>query len=325
MCVHMRAILCISLRGRHTDCKAMLRVEGRSNLGVARFQTKGRRDLSRCGAQVAKDPPEQVFTVPTKLNNVPHARDARQRFYEDCAQSVKNAVLDGGKRLEALLEVPETDKQADVYRAGTVLELIRECAFALRGEVQGRIKLCVQGAMTDGTTTFASVPLALNGVRKMIDEMDVAGDEGIHSAGVGPENVEEGDGVHLVVSPQNAQGQNLVEVLRQHCEAADEHGVPVVLINPSLGDVPSPNGVMQVQGRQERMDFINTFALAYWFSLVYNRPQLFPIYGAVRKVWNEPWIVYKRYGKGDGEYYQALASFDNQPGPRELTKVIWGR
>lgn len=46
--------------------------------------------------------------------------------------------------------IPETNPEVDVYRVGTVLEMVREIATALALDGK-RVKVCVQGAMGSGS------------------------------------------------------------------------------------------------------------------------------------------------------------------------------
>lgn len=48
------------------------------------------------------------------------------------------------------LTIPETNPEMDVYRIGTLLELVREVATALAQDGK-RVKVCVQQALGSGT------------------------------------------------------------------------------------------------------------------------------------------------------------------------------
>ncbi|KAG0554970.1 hypothetical protein KC19_12G134200 [Ceratodon purpureus] len=107
--------------------------------------------------------------VPTKLNTTPHSREMRQYFYKDVCQAAKNAVSDGQHKLRIQLTIPELNPEMDVYRIGTLLELVRELAFTFADDGK-RVRVCVQGAMGEGI--FSGMPLALAGTRPMLERMD---------------------------------------------------------------------------------------------------------------------------------------------------------
>jgi hypothetical protein len=62
-----------------------------------------------------------------------------------------------------------------VYRIGTLLELVREVATALAADGK-RVKVCVQQAMGQGV--FQGLPLSLNGVMRIMKQMDWGGSAG---------------------------------------------------------------------------------------------------------------------------------------------------
>lgn len=254
-------------------------------------------------------PSKQFWQPPPRLNATPMERWKREAFYADIASSVTSAVTSrafssSNALLEAVLEIPESNAaEGDVYRAGTLLECAREIAFSLCESApqcaNAPVRLCVQGAMKGDHASFAGVPMSLNGMRSMLDSMDISGFEGkVVTGGLGAEEIGEKDGVHVLLSPQNSENINAIIPLQQHCEACEQRGIPVVLLNPYLEDVPSPDNVMQVcyykgcddgngmtgifttelssvaqvEGRADRLSFIQRFECAYWFSLVYKRP-----------------------------------------------------
>ena len=64
-------------------------------------------------------------------------------------------------------------------------------------------------------------------------------------------------------------GGMVIELLEDMVKAASAQGCPVILVNPSLGDRPSSNNVMQIRGRAERRDFENSFTDIYELRLLY--------------------------------------------------------
>ena len=98
--------------------------------------------------------------LPTRLNNTPQSREQRRYFYNDAATAVTAALASGAPRLKMRLTVPETNPEMDVYRIGTVLEMVRELAARIAEDGKA-VKVCVQGSMGQGV--FQGLPLSLNG------------------------------------------------------------------------------------------------------------------------------------------------------------------
>jgi len=73
------------------------------------------------------------------MNTVPHPREMRRFFYDEAASAVERAVRAGETALKLRLTIPETNPEMDVYRIGTVLEMVREIATTLVG---GREERC---------------------------------------------------------------------------------------------------------------------------------------------------------------------------------------
>ena len=99
---------------------------------------------------------------------------------------------------------------------------------------------------------------------------------------VGADEVAEDDDIFIVVCPTSIVGNSIIPPLQEMCKAAGDR--PVIIFNQRMGDLPSSGGVMGVQGRKERLQFISSFETVYHFRLLYNKPYWFPIYGALRKV-----------------------------------------
>eukprot|EP00884_Botryococcus_braunii_P004184 jgi/Botrbrau1/13767/Bobra.0056s0022.1 len=133
---------------------------------VARISRKCAGEASPPSTEVVDEGPldnqeeSRSQAIPTRLNNVPHLRETRRWFYEDCRDGVLKALAAGESRLQVKVTIPETNPEVDVYRVGTLLELVREIATALAQDGKC-VKVCVQGAM--GSGTFKGMPLSLSG------------------------------------------------------------------------------------------------------------------------------------------------------------------
>ncbi|XP_039164986.1 adenylate kinase 5, chloroplastic isoform X2 [Eucalyptus grandis] len=171
--------------------------------------------------------------IPTRLNNIPHSREIRTYFYDDVLQATQRAIYDGKTRLKVEINIPELNPEMDVYRIGTLTELVRVIALSFADDGK-RVKVCVQGSMGEGA--LAGMPLQLAGTRKILEFMDW-GDDGalgtfIQIGSIGAKEVDEQDDIFILVAPQNAVGNCIIDDLRGMTESAGMR--PVILINPRL-------------------------------------------------------------------------------------------
>ncbi|KAL3744256.1 hypothetical protein ACJRO7_013503 [Eucalyptus globulus] len=175
--------------------------------------------------------------IPTRLNNIPHSREIRTYFYDDVLQATQRAIYDGKTRLKVEINIPELNPEMDVYRIGTLTELVRVIALSFADDGK-RVKVCVQGSMGEGA--LAGMPLQLAGTRKILEFMDW-GDDGalgtfIQIGSIGAKEVDEQDDIFILVAPQNAVGNCIIDDLRGMTESAGMR--PVILINPRLKVCP---------------------------------------------------------------------------------------
>merc|ERR1712007_189614 len=100
---------------------------------------------------------------------------------------------------------------------------------------------------------------------------------------------------------------------------------PIVLINPRLEDLPSAGDVMSIRGRQERIDYAKKFEDIWHFRLLYCKPDLYPIYGSLRKTFSGDWELYELDGIKQFEEYKLLGRYSTEPNGREITRKIMPR
>jgi adenylate kinase len=208
----------------------------------------------------------------------------------------------------------------DVFRVGTLLEMVREMATALA--IDGKkVKVCVQGSMGQGV--FQGLPLSLSGVRRILEAMDFGEAEAFVSFGaVGAGDIDGAD-YYILISPQNIVGASIVPYLSAMAEEAEARGKTLILINPNLSDRPSSGGLMGVRGRKERIDFSDSFEICAHYRLLYKAGQYFPIEGALRFCYGGKWEVYDREDLGKGkERYVLKGEFDEEPGGGEITECL---
>ena len=222
-------------------------------------------------------------------------------------------------------------------RIGTLLELARAMAIKL-AEQNLRVRLCVQGSM--GVGIFTGVPKQLNGVTTLLQRMDWESGAGGDNEGmvgdyvnfgfVGKEHVvnfnkgsdadtpdTQQDDVFLLICPQNMLGleSSIIGPLSEMVDAAGDR--PVIILNPDLTDKVSAQGQQSVRGRQQRLDFANSFETIFQFRNIYTSgTSYFPILGSVVKLGpSEPWVAHQRRDvvNNGGEVYLPTYASETVP------------
>ncbi|XP_020407241.1 probable adenylate kinase 5, chloroplastic isoform X3 [Zea mays] len=263
--------------------------------------------------------------IPTRLNNIPHSREIREYFYNDVLKATKLAIEDKKTRLQIDINIPELNPEMDVYRIGTLMELVRELSLSFADDGK-RVKVCVQGSMGQGA--FAGIPLQLAGTRKILEFMDW-GDYGakgtfINIGAVGARDVDKEDDMFVLIAPQNAVGNCIIDDMRAMTDAAGDR--PVILVNPRLKDMPASSGVMQTMGRDIRLKYAASFETCYSFRLLYYAGSFYPIMGALRMAYPNKYEIYRRVDTLNGkENYILIAEFTNKPTPDEITSAFKGQ
>lgn len=263
--------------------------------------------------------------IPTRLNNIPHSREIREYFYDDVLQATQRAIADGKTRLKVAITIPELNPEMDVYRIGTLMELVRVLALSFADDGK-RVKVCVQGSM--GVGALAGMPLQLAGTRQILEYMDW-GEDGqlgnfITIGSIGGKEVTEQDDIFILVAPQNAVGNCIIDDLRAMTDAAGSR--PVIIVNPRLKDLPASSGIMQTIGRDKRLEYAASFENCYAFRLLFYAGTQYPIMGALRMTYPYRYEVYKRVDESPGkEKYFILATFLNKPGVDEINDAFEGK
>ncbi len=222
-----------------------------------------------------------------------------------------------------------------VIRIGTILEMTRTIAIRLC-EQNLRVRVCVQGSM--GVGIFTGVPKQLSGVAKLLQMMDWQSNEGEENEGmvgkflnfgsIGKEHVvdahttEDGrkmeqDDVFILIAPQSMIGvdSSIIGALQEMVEAAGDR--PIILINPDLTDKVSAQGQQNVRGRQDRINFANSFQTIYHFQNIYvSGTSYFPILGSMTKLTPlGPWVAHQRRDlmEEEGEIYVPVLASEEKP------------
>ncbi|KAK9149539.1 hypothetical protein Scep_008296 [Stephania cephalantha] len=275
-------------------------------------------------SKVASSRQDNWRGIPTRLNNIPHSREIRNYFYDDILQATERAITNGRTRLKVEINIPELNPEMDVYRIGTLMELVRVLALSFADDGK-RVKVCVQGSMGEGA--LAGMPLQLAGTRKILEFMDW-GDHGalgtfISIGSIGANDVDEQDDVFILVAPQNAVGNCIIDDLRAMTDAAGSR--PVVLVNPRLKDLPGSSGIMQTMGRDKRLEYAASFENCYFFRLLYYAGTQYPIMGALRMSYPYRYELYKRVDEPSGEKYVILATFTEKPNGEQINDAFEGK
>ena len=261
--------------------------------------------------------------IPTMLNNTPHPREDRAWFYDDCTDTLVKAVTgpDRLTRCKAKVEFPELNVDGDVYRIGTLLELVRELAMKLAADGK-RVRVCVQGSM--GSGVFQGLPLSLSGVARILEMMDWGdADEFISRGSIGGDVPQADDDYFILIAPQNIVGYAVLPYIQEMEASAGDR--PMIMINPKLDDVQSAGNVMSIRGRGDRREYVSKWETAYHFRLLYKKPFFFPIFGALRFAGGK-WELYKRFGKMESEEYRLMRTYaEGEPNAGEITRVILAR
>jgi len=230
---------------------------------------------------------------------------------------------------------PEMNPSMDSYRIGTILEMVRTITIKLT-EQNIRVRICVQGSM--GVGIFTGVPKQLGGVSKLLQMMDWESQEGEENEGmvgdylnfgnIGAQHVvdahvkEDGtkveqDDVFILIAPQSMLGVDcsIIGPLKEMVEAAGDR--PIILLNPDLTDKVSSQGQQNVRGRQDRIDFANSFQTIWHFQNIYiSGTSYFPILGAIFKPGPlNMWSSYQRrdLANNEGEVYLPVLSGEEKP------------
>ncbi|XP_065002894.1 probable adenylate kinase 5, chloroplastic isoform X2 [Musa acuminata AAA Group] len=263
--------------------------------------------------------------IPTRLNNIPHSKEIRKYFYDDVLQATQNAIEDKIRRLKVEINIPELNPETDVYRIGTLLELVRTLALSFADDGK-RVKVCVQGSMGEGA--LSGMPLQLAGSRKIMEFMDW-GEYGalgtfINIGSIGAREVEEQDDLFILMAPQNAVGNCIIDDMKAMTDAAGDR--PVILVNPRLKDMPASSGIMQTMGREKRLEYAASFENCYFFRLLYYAGTQYPIMGALRMSYPHGYELYKRIDESYGkEKYKLIATFPKRPTGEEINAAFEGK
>ncbi|XP_020583586.1 adenylate kinase 5, chloroplastic-like isoform X2 [Phalaenopsis equestris] len=278
-----------------------------------------------CTSTVSFSTQKKWRGIPTRLNNIPHSKEIREYFYNDVLEATLKAIEDKRSRLKVEINIPELNPEMDVYRIGTLMELVRTLALSFADDGK-HVKVCVQGSMGEGA--LAGMPLQLAGSRRILEFMDWgkygAKDTFITIGSIGAKEIDEQVDIYILVSPQNAVGNCIINDLQAMTDAAGQ--CPVILINPRLKDLPGSSGIMQIMGRDKRLEYASSFINCYFFRLLYYAGTQYPIMGAIRMSYSHDYELFKRIDDPSGkEKYVIIARFPLRPTIEEINDAFEGK
>lgn len=199
------------------------------------------------------------------LNDV---AQAAHRFLSHLSDSASDATATQTVAQITLLP-PQLNPELDVYDRRFLLQLVWAVLDVTANSYALRTRVLIQG-----TGSFGAIPLSVAGLRRNFDA-DVAKSADawipgiIQSGDLEKEaDLTEEDQVVIVVSPTNTVSAPVVNDVANLVERAA--GRPVFIINPRLADVPSSGGVMQVTGRAERRQFLQSFSSVFYLRLLFT-------------------------------------------------------
>jgi hypothetical protein len=273
-----------------------------------------------CTAQENQLPP-----VLPRMSRYPKSLQEQQHYIQLVVDAVRRHYQSGGSlRKSITLLLPDLNPELDIYDRRFLLRLVWDVVALLVLERQQRVKVLVQGPSVSG----GGLPLAVAGLLRYLNEDYQLSQESWNGklathVSIGTlEECEDGqEDTFVVITPTNAVSTPITERLEQLTQKYTDKSF--LLINPSLKDVPSTNGVMQVRGRKERMEFLQTFEDVFYLRPLYKTGTLYPIQGILLRKYPSPWQVWKMYvDDAQGEHYILLEECQHKPDRQTLTRIF---
>lgn len=170
---------------------------------------------------------------------------------------------------QVTLQIPQLDPALDIYDRRFLLQAAWAVISATVAEHSLRTRVLVQGRRA-----FGAIPLSVAGLRRTFDgDLALSASDwptdSIRSGDLeDPDDIADDDDLVLVLSPTNAVSVPVIDEVISLVKRAGSR--PVILLNPSLNDVPSHSGVMQVSGRAARIAFLDSITNLFYFRVLYD-------------------------------------------------------
>ncbi|KAJ8907365.1 hypothetical protein NDN08_007479 [Rhodosorus marinus] len=265
------------------------------------------------------------------LNVSPMPRSERQHYINEVTNAIAARVDDvlSGKVENNLISVtmllPELNTSLDIYDRRFLLSLAWEIVIEM---VKAR-GLTVK-VMTQCPTKFGGLPLSVAGLRRHFEgDRELSREswgeamDRVRTGDIDAVAVAEDDDVFLVLAPTNIVSAPVIEDCIGLAKKVDGKR-PIITLNARLDEVPSHSGVMQVQGRKERLDFVKSFYVASYLRCLYPIGRNFPLVGALRRHYPGKWEVWlhKQTEKDGDEDFRLIGEFDDMPTSGQIGDAI---
>ncbi|CAN8063776.1 unnamed protein product [Agarophyton chilense] len=229
-----------------------------------------------------------------RIMGTPMDRATRQQYlefagtaFESYLQSFFNDENSVSRLSQLSLLLPELNPVLDVYDRRFLLQF----AWTLLRVVSSlRLRACV---LVQGARRFGAMPLSVAGLRRNFDaDLELSRSEwpenSISSGELEDlEAIGEDVDIVLVLSPTNAVSIPTIESVSNLVKHFKRK--PITLINPRLEEVPSHSGIMQVQGRADRMRLLERFEDIFYIRLLFDAGKNFPLRGILYKAYPNRW------------------------------------
>ncbi|KAI0563712.1 Adenylate kinase/UMP-CMP kinase [Gracilaria domingensis] len=229
--------------------------------------------------------------------------------FKSYLQSYLNNPSDVSRLSQLTLLLPELNPTLDVYDRRFLLQLTWAL---LRVTSSLELRACV---LVQGARRFGAMPLSVAGLRRNFDaDLELSRSEWPEKAVSSGEledlkAIEEDVDIVLVLSPTNAVSIPTVDSVTNLVEHFK--GKPIALINPRLEEIPSHSGVMQVQGRADRLRLLHSFEDIFYMRMLFDAGKNFPLRGILYKAHPNQWQAW--YSPSYDEYVLAM---ENEEKPK---------
>eukprot|EP00871_Galdieria_phlegrea_P006057 jgi/Galph1/939/GphlegSOOS_G5646.1 len=217
------------------------------------------------------------------MSQYPRTTEQQQHYISLIMDAIDSAWKDtkqpgANLRTSITLLLPDLNPALDIYDRRFLLRMVWGVVSHLVLKENQRVRIAVQSPMGG-----SGLPLAVAGLLRYLNadylESSNVWNGKLHSH-VSISTVDycistpvEED-CFVIVTPTNAVSAPVIEQIMQLTDRYKSKSI--ILINPNLQDVPSTGGIMQVQGRKERIEFLNSFHCIFYLRPLYKTGTLYP-------------------------------------------------
>jgi len=251
------------------------------------------------------NPPSIPLT--TRLTTTPMPQSTREYYSSHFTNSVTSAILNISEFPSNLIStsylLPELNPSLDIYDRRVLLTFLWNLIMNLTHDPHSKtIRI-----LTQSPTQFGGLPLSVAGLHKTLQadirvSQSTWSDELKNRIRLGflgdfdsKNSIADDDDVFIIVCATNSTSSPVINQIMETIEKEIGRERPVVLVNPRLGEVPSHSGVMQVKGRGQRMEFVETINCICCCELLYRAGSLYPLLGVLWRQYPGNWELYARH------------------------------